>query len=542
MAELEEIKKFLDEQDNIIAPIQKALNLSYWHASLSGEKQDYDIYEEFQKDIEKILHNKETFEKIKGFLEQTIDDSIIKRRLDLLYKAYLGSQGDIDLINEIIKLSTKIEKNFNTYLPKINDREYTANELYDILKTETDSEKLKQAWEASKEIGAIIKEELLELIRLRNKLAQSLGFDNYYTLSLELSEQKEQEIESLFKYLVDSTDESFKKVKKEIDEALAKKCNVPVEELKPWHYQNKFFQEEPKIHDINLDEVYTKDIIEIVKRFYESIGFDIKDILEKSDLYERPGKYPQAYCIDIDRKGDVRTIQNIKNNEKWMDTILHELGHGVYNQVLGQQSYEELPFFLRDAYKFTTEAIALLFGRLSKNKAFIEKYCDVDSEKLNKIENELIKILKSRELIFSRWSQVMFNFERELYKNPEQDLNKLWWDLVKKYQLIDFVRDEPDWASKIHLSGSPVYYHNYLLGELLASQLHHHITKNILKKDSLHNVDYSGNKEIAEYLKNNIFAPGKKYKWNDMIKKATGEYLTPKYFVEQFIGPTSQHL
>ncbi len=536
MAELEEVKKFLDGQDDIIAPLQKALNLSYWYAALSGKKQDYDTYEGFQKDIEKILNNKETFEKIKEFLEQEIYNPIIKRRLELLYNVYLGSQGDLELIKEIIKISTKIEKDFNTYLPKIGDKEFTANEITDILKTETDSEKLKQAWEASKKIGKLIEKDLLELVRLRNKLAKSLGFENYYVLSLELSEQKEQEIESLFNELVDLTDSSFKEIKKEIDEALSRKYNVPIQELKPWHYQDKFFQEEPKIHDINLDEVYTKDLLEITKKFYKSIGFDINDILERSDLYERPGKYPNACCIDIDRKGDVRTIQNIKNNEKWMETILHELGHGIYNQTLGQQSYEELPFFLRDeAHIFTTEAVALLFGRLSKNKAFIEKYCDVKPEKISQIENELIKISKFNELVFLRWSQVMFNFERELYKNPEQDLNKLWWDLVKKYQLIDFVQDAPDWASKIHLTSSPVYYHNYLLGKLLASQLHNYIIKNILKKDSLHNVDYSDNKEIGEYLKNNIFSQGKKYKWNTMIKKATGEYLTSKYFFEQFV-------
>ena len=536
MAELEEIKKFLDEQDDILAPLQKALSLSYWHASLSGKKQDYDTYEEFQNDIEKILNNKETFEKIKGFMVYEINNSIIKRRLELLYNAYLGSQGDLELIKEIIKISTKVEKDFNTYLPKIDGKEYTANELDDILKTETDSEKLKQAWEASKETGEITKKDLLELVKLRNKLAKSLGFENYYKLSLELSEQKEQEIESLFNYLVDLTDSSFKETKKEMDKVLSKKYNVPIQELKPWHYQDKFFQEAPKIHEINLDEVYTKDIVEIAKKFYKSIGFDINDILEKSDLYEKPGKYPHAYCIDINKKGDVRTMQNIKNNDRWMETLLHELGHGVYNQILGQQSYEELPFFLRDeAHTFTTEAVALLFGRLSKNKAFIEKYCNIEPEKINQIENELIKILKLDELVFSRWSQVMFNFERELYKNPEQDLNKLWWDLVKKYQLIDFARDNPDWASKIHLASAPVYYHNYLLGELLASQIHNHITKNILKKDSLHNVDYSDNKEIGEYLKNNILSQGKKYKWNEMIKKATGEYLTPKYFVEQFV-------
>ena len=71
----------------------------------------------------------------------------------------------------------------------------------------------------------------------------------------------------------------------------------------------------------------------------------------------------------------------------------------------------------------------------------------------------------------------MVNFEKRLYKNPDQDLNKLWWDLVKEYQLIDFTRDKPDWASKIHFVNAPVYYHNYLLGEVFASQLTNYISK-----------------------------------------------------------------
>ncbi|MCK7529636.1 MAG: hypothetical protein MZV63_00520 [Marinilabiliales bacterium] len=31
-------------------------------------------------------------------------------------------------------------------------------------------------------------------------------------------------------------------------------------------------------------------------------------------------------------------------------------------------------------------------------------------------------------------------------------------------------RNMPDWATKIHVALYPCYYHNYLLGELLASQ------------------------------------------------------------------------
>jgi peptidyl-dipeptidase A len=77
-------------------------------------------------------------------------------------------------------------------------------------------------------------------------------------------------------------------------------------------------------------------------------------------------------------------------------------------------------------------------------------------------------------LVSARWILVMVHFERELYRDPDRaDLNTLWWDLVERMQFIRRPegRDEPDWAAKIHFSTAPVYYHNYLLGELMASQL-----------------------------------------------------------------------
>ena len=92
------------------------------------------------------------------------------------------------------------------------------------------------------------------------------------------------------------------------------------------------------------------------------------------------------------------------------------------------------------------------------------------------------KIRRNRLLIFSRWCQVVFRFEKELYANPDQDLNKLWWDLVEKYQEVKRPagRNEPDYASKIHIVTVPVYYHNYLMGELFAAQVHYKIAKDIL--------------------------------------------------------------
>jgi len=74
------------------------------------------------------------------------------------------------------------------------------------------------------------------------------------------------------------------------------------------------------------------------------------------------------------------------------------------------------------------------------------------------------------------------------------------------------------------------------LGELLASQLYNTITTKIIPADSPNNADFTGQTKVGEYLIENVFKVGAKYDWNDMIEKATGEKLTPKYYSLQFIG------
>ena len=95
-------------------------------------------------------------------------------------------------------------------------------------------------------------------------------------------------------------------------------------------------------------------------------------------------------------------------------------------------------------------------------------------------------------------------------------------------------RNQPDWASKIHIATSPCYYHNYLLGELLASQFNHYLAETILKSDDF-GQSYYGKIEVGNYFKENVFNPGSRYSWNQMIEKATSEKLTAKYYAEQFV-------
>jgi peptidyl-dipeptidase A len=530
-----ELIDFINKFDAGVQPLTKASSLAYWNASISGNEDDWKKSEELNIELTKVFANKEDFAVLKRIKESdTITDELLKRQLDIIYDAYLGNQVDTELLNSVISLQTEIEQKYSNFRVDINGKKLSDNEVEDVLKTSTNSTELKQAWEGHKAIGPVVAHDIIALVKKRNEIAEQLGFNNYHEMSLKLSEQDPEEINSLFDELDNLTRDSFAGLKGEIDTYLSIRNNVKVDELMPWHYQNRFFQEPPAIYSINLDKYYQHQNIEtLTTDYYSSIGLDIKDMLAKSDLYEKPGKNQHAYCIDIDNQGDVRVLCNIKPNQNWMGTMLHEFGHANYDKYIDQQ----LPFTLRNpAHTFTTEAIAMFFGRMSSNARFLVDMKLTDTADARKVAAEGFKVLRLEQLTFSRWAQVMYRFEKALYENPDQDLNLLWWDLVEKYQMIKrpVNRHQPDWASKIHIATSPCYYHNYLLGELLASQFNHYLATTILKSDDF-GQSYFGKNEVGNYFKEKVFSPGARYNWNVMIEKATGEKLTAKYYAEQFV-------
>jgi len=527
---------FVAELNKKIIPLYKEMNLAYWDASISGKKEDFDKTALLQNQWISIFADKKSFEFLKRIkAEGGLKDEVKNRELEVLYNQFAQNQADTAKLNAINFLQNEIEQKYGNFRAEVDGKKLTDNDVEDALVNSTDSKYLEKVWTAQKKIGRVVSDDIIKLVKMRNDVARDMGFKNYHEMKLKLSEQDPEEIAKLFDELDALTKDSFIGEKEIIDNYFEKRYKIKKEDLRPWHYQNRFFQEAPKIYKVDFDEFYKgKNLAELTEKYYKGIGIDISDILQHSDLYEKPGKNQHAYCIDIDNEGDIRVLCNIKPNEKWMNTMLHEFGHAAYDKYISKS----LPFIMRDpAHTFTTEAIAMLFGRNSTNAQWLKANLGLNDNEVNEVASDGFKSLRLQQLVFSRWSQVMYRFEKSMYENPDQDLNKLWWELVEKYQLIKKPegRNEPDWASKIHIATSPCYYHNYLLGELLASQLYHYIVVNIVKSGDLKNQSLSNNPEIGKYLIEKVFSPGMLYKWNDMIKRATGEFLTPKYYAEQFV-------
>jgi len=521
------LQEFVTSHVEKIKPLEKEAGLAWWDAATTGAPEAYDRSSEVTLQIRKIYSDPTEFAYLKGLKESgQIEDPLLARQLTVLYDGYLANQIEPDLLKQIVD---------STFRGAIDGEKVTDNEIKAILKSETDSARRKKAWLASKQVATAVADDLIRLVKLRNEAARKLGFDNFHTLRLVTGEQDVKELDRIFAELYELTNEPFARLKADLDRILAQNCNVPVGELRPWHYHDPFFQETPMVYELDLDVYYEgKDLRALAETFYAGVGLPVESILAKSDLYEREGKNPHAFCTHIDRAGDVRILCNLKSNETWMETLLHELGHGVYDKYLDFDS----PYILRGpAHAFTTEAIAMFFGRLSRNPAWMQQMLGLSDEQRAEIEKVSGKYAQLKQLIFARWAMVMYNFEKQLYADPDQDLNKLWWDMVEKYQLVNrpVGRDEPDWAAKIHFSAAPCYYHNYMLGELLASQLHHALVQNVLKLASDEDVSYVGREKAGRFLRENVFEAGDKYHWNEMIARATGEPLTARYFVDQFV-------
>ncbi len=513
-----QFKDFVTAHVAKLQPLEKGAGLAYWQASLSGKEADYKKYSDLQLKLEKLYTSKEDFAFVKKAKESgKLMDPQLARTADILYLRYQGNQTDSLLLKQIIDLASATENKFTTYRPVVGKDTLNTNDVYRILATEKNSAKRRAVWEASKSVGPVVEADLKKLIMLRNDMAVKLGFPNYYTMSLTLAEQNEDELVKLFAELDELTREPFLAMKKELDVNLAKMYGIKIDDLRPWHYHDPYFQEAPQVGEVDLDKYYKgKDPVEIAKVFYAGIGMPVEDIIARSDLYERVGKNPHAFCSDMDRSGDIRILANMKDNAYWMETILHELGHGVYDKNIDQT----LPFLLRTYPALcVTEASAEYFGRLSQDPAWMKAALGLGDAQVAKITPALNKSLRMKQLIFARWCQVMFNFERELYEHPDQDLNKLWWDVVERYQFVKRPegRNAPDYATKIHIVTNPVYYHNYMLGELFASQLQHTVDAKVLAAGG--NAAFYGNAAVGTFFKDDFFKAGDIVPWSKLIER-----------------------
>ncbi len=523
---------FVKQQTALLKPLRKAANLGWWNASILGTKQAFADSRAATNALNLYLADPKRFAAVKALRASKVEDPLLRRQIEVLYLMMLGKQVDPALLKRVTKLESEVEQAFNTYRGVLNGKKVNQSEIEKVLAASKDSKQLQAAWEAQKGVGALVASKVIALAKLRNQVAKSLGFRDFYALRLAEAEIKETQLVTLFDELDRLTRKPFLAAKADVDGRLAKRLGVKVAELMPWHYQNPFFQAPPDVFETGMEALYAKqDPVAISKKFFAGVGLEVDAILKRSDLYEKKGKSPHAFATNIDGQGDVRILCNIVPNLHWAKTTVHELGHAVYEQYVDPK----LPWLLQGAtHAITTEGLAMMLDRPVGDPRWAQSLGLIDAAAATSSAAEAKAYLAFAPLQFSRWTQVMMRFEKQLYANPDQDLNALWWTLVEKYQGLKRPpgRNAPDYASKIHIVVAPAYYHSYMMGDLFAAQVHEAIAAHLGKPAA--DVTYVGEAKVGTFLKERLFSAGSRYSWSELTKRITGKPLSAEAFARRF--------
>lgn len=516
--------RLVDGLEERLQPLEIEFHRAYWESQVHASPDTDRRRSELELDLRALKGDPAALAGVNDALAEGVHEPLLLRQLEVLRLSLTANQMTPDQRAELVELSSSVESEFATFRPKVEGRSLSENDILQILETSTDEDERRKTWVASKEIGRRVAGRVRELARLRNQVAREKGYADYYGMALELQELSEDWLFGVLDELEELTRAPFLSWKAGVDRDLAERFGT--EDLRPWHYSDPFFQHAPRGTGLDLDHLYEHaSAVDLTTATFAAWGIDLQQVMAASDLYPRQLKCQHAFCLDIDRSGrDVRILANIVPGERWVEVMLHEAGHAAYDVSIDHR----LPYLLRrHAHTFVTEAIAIMCGRLTRNPRWLTAVAGVAEADVAAIARQLARSSAIQSILFARWVLVMSHFERALYADPEADLDAVWWDLVSRFQSVSAGDAEVQgaWTAKIHVAAAPVYYHNYLLGELLASQLETLLDRRF--------DGFVGDRRAGEVLKKELFHHGNSMRWDRLIESATGKPLSPKDFAAQ---------
>ena len=504
---MNETNKFIDVREDFSKEAEPAnieAGKASWDFFINSTPENQQIMEEADDKYYAVYKNEANYKKLLDIDKTKLPPHEAKQLKDLL-RSFDEELNTGEAKKALRKKEADIGQKYNTYVPMIDGKEVTKVDITKILQTETNPDIRRKAYEAKVKGGDLIAEDLIELVKMRNEYAKTKGYDNYFDYMIK--EQYDVEPEFLNKLIDDVYSKAQPKIKvlqakrhKELKEFFG------VDELKAYHYGLLLDSDPEKA----VNEILINNNIEdISRKTYSGMGYDI-DKLQKEgkltlDLYPRKGKNTHGFCFGIVPGNDSRILANLMNNVQSLDTLNHELGHCMYD--LGIST--DLPYLDKaPSSSAVTEAIAMMMGDIMKKEDVLKGI--VPDELLAKFKDSL----KDDEANFVSRSLQIIEFERELYRNPDQNPAELWASMRGKY-LNRHEEADNEWATIPHYLTHPGYYQNYFRATLMKAQIYNHL------HDVLGNI--TENPKTAEYMNKNIFAIGASVEEYDLIKQLTGK-------------------
>lgn len=486
---LDEIESKLERNSNKIS------NLSFQR--YVDKKQKPEI-KELQKENSKVLLDENLYANIKKW-NGNISSPLLARRVEVWLEKILLSK--VESQPDIIDLQQDVAYKIMSHKYIVNNKELTLGEVRAIIRASEDKAMREEAWKSHTKLSNIVANDMLKLFKLRNKAAKNMGFETYVDLKLEINNQmKKSEVISLLKNLTEATDEFYESL---LNEG-AKKLGI--DKIDPWDIQYILEQ----LGGVDKSYFPKTRLNESLDQWAKHMDFSLEEYGIEAVFLDIPYN---GLTMGLDRE-TIKILCNPDDGYTYYRTHFHELGHALHSALKEVDSY-----ILRRESSIFTEGIAEIFGYITSDLEWLTKFYELDNDLA-------IKTLKSAigpKYHYIRQRTAYCLFEYEAYQNLDQDM-----DILMAQTETDILKcsydDTSRWASNGWYASYPVYWQNYVLADFVASQVHHHLKKNIGSLVS--------DKKAYDYVIKNYIAKGALVPWLDKVELGTGKKLDSQAIIQ----------
>lgn len=380
---------------------------------------------------------------IKTFSEEIIEDSIKENKLVTEYSKLIAS-AKINYKGE--------ERNLSQMGPFMQSKDRQtrkeASDLYAGFFEENESE-FDRIYD--------------ELVKVRNKMAKTLGYENYVEFGYARMSRSDYNADMVANY------------RKQVYEDL-----VPVvEELKE-RQKNRLGLDEMKNYDESLEFLTGNAspkgdpdwILENGRKMYRELSEETDEFFtlmverELLDLVSKKGKMSGGYCTFLPDYKTPFIFSNFNGTSGDVDVLTHEAGHAF-------QAYQSRAFELPEYHFATYEAseihsMSMEFITWPWMELFFQD--EVDKYKFSHL---------SGAINFIPYGVTVDEFQHFVYENPEaspEERKTKWREIEKKYMPFrdygdnDLLNRGGFWFRQGHIFSTPFYYIDYTLAQVCAFQ------------------------------------------------------------------------
>ncbi|MDD3712971.1 MAG: M3 family oligoendopeptidase [Candidatus Izemoplasmatales bacterium] len=301
-----------------------------------------------------------------------------------------------------------------------------------------------------------------DMVKVRTEIAKKLGYENYVQLGYDRLGRTDYNHEDVANYR--------KQIYRDV---------VPlVTELKK-RAAKRIGIEDPKSYDLTLSFLSgnptpkgdRKWQVDIAKNMYEEMSKETAEFFhfmldqDLLDLDSLPGKAGGGYCTYIPKYRAPFIFANFNGTSHDVDVLTHEAGHAfqVYSSRDNYPQYRWPTYEAAEIHSMSMEFLAWPWiDGFFKEDADKYKFFHLDSS-----------------ISFLPYGVTVDEFQHEIYSRPDmtkEERKATWRKIEKKYLPFKdydddhFLEKGTYWYRQGHIFGSPFYYIDYTLAQVLAFQ------------------------------------------------------------------------